>query len=97
MPNYLLCDQFHVKVSVFQFNQYLVRLAVTTRNPGSKVNGMYVLCFVLDCYLNLALCFRNRLRSSGSHNCIREKDNKIVVLLRVNRRVSLQFYVGYWG
>ena len=33
---------------------------------------------MLDCYLNLALCFRNRLCTSASCNCIREKDNKIV-------------------
>ena len=28
--------------------------------------------------MNLALCFRNRLCSSASCNCIRERDNKIV-------------------
>ena len=36
-----------------------------------------MLC-VGDCFLNLALCFRNRLCSSASCNCIRERDNKIV-------------------
>ena len=33
---------------------------------------------MLDCVLNLALRCRNRLCSSASCNCIRERDNKIV-------------------
>ena len=36
-----------------------------------------MLC-VGDCFLNLALCFRNRLCSSASCNYIRERDNQIV-------------------
>ena len=54
-----------------------------------------VLCVGL--FFESCLCFGNHFRSSASYTCNRERDNKIVMMLRVNRRVSLQFYVGYRG
>ena len=44
MPNYILCDQFHVRIPV------LVHTRTASKgNSGSKVNGTKVLCFVLNC------------------------------------------------
>ena len=87
MPNYLLCDRFYVR---YQFFNLISTCTASSNNKESWFKSKRYVSLVLcvgDCFLNLALCFRNRLRSSASCNCIRERDNKIVVLLRVNRRV----------
>ena len=47
MPNWLLCDQFHVRIPVL-FHTCTVSSNIK-ENSGSKVNGTQVLCFVLDC------------------------------------------------